>query len=242
MIVQRQRSGKLAVKQEDHAALAAFILENWAAHSFPNHPDRQRIIVATREHDLGWKKFDANPRLDAKSHLPVDYTKINPQEASAIWTEAADRFIKTDPFVALLITHHAYTLHEATSRRDSKWKQFFIDFARRRAALRDSLNLTHNDIEHPYSFIRMADWFSLQFCLEPKLGEEKPERYAGYTVRREGSGYLFRPYPFMSRQLAYSLPVYELPAKGFTTEKEVKAFFKKPTMVDIDFGALERWE
>lgn len=242
MIVQRQRGGKLAVKQEDHAALAAFILENWAAHSFPNHPDRQRIIDATREHDLGWKTFDANPRLDAKSHLPIDYTKINPQEATAIWTEAAEKFLTSDPFVALLITHHAYTLHEATSRRDSKWKQFFIDFARRRAALRDDLGLTHNDIEHPYSFIRMADWFSLQFCLEPNLGIDKPERYAGYTVRREENTYLFRPYPFSSRQLRYSLPVYQLPPKGFETEKAVKAFFKKPTMVDIVFGPLERWE
>lgn len=242
MIVQRQRSGKLAVKQEDHAALAAFILENWAAHSFPNHPDRDRIIIATREHDLGWRKFDANPRLDAKSHLPVDYTKITPAEATTIWSEAADKFIKTDPFVALLITHHAYTLHEVTSRRDSKWKQFFIDFARRRAALRDGLGLTHNEIEHPYSFIRMADWFSLQFCLEPKLGEEAPERYAGYTVRREGDRYLFRPYPFTSRQLFYTLPVYPMPPKGFATEKEVRSAMKKPQSIDIVFGALERWE
>jgi hypothetical protein len=242
MIVQRQRTGKLAVKQEDHAALAAFILENWAAHSFPNHPDREQIITATREHDLGWRKFDANPRLDAKTHLPVDYTKITPQEATAIWAQAADRFIESEPFVALLITHHAYTLHEATSRRDSKWKQFFIDFARRRAALRDQLGLTHNEIEHPYSFIRMADWFSLQYALDPKLGEEKPERYAGYSVKREADHYLFRPYPFMSRTLSYTLPVYPLPPKGFASEKEVKAAFRKPQMLEIVFGALERWE
>src|SRR5688500_10978128 len=214
MIVQRQRTGKLAVKQEDHAAFAAFILENWAAHSFPNHPDRDNIIIATREHDTGWRAFDESPRLDAKTNLPVDFTKIMPQEANTIWTQAADRFIEKQPFVALLITHHAYTLHEATSRRDSKWKQFFIDFARRRAALRDQLGLTHNEVEHPYSFVRMADWFSLQFCLDPKLGEERPERYAGYSVKREANCYLFRPYPFSSRKLNYTLPVYPLPPKG----------------------------
>jgi hypothetical protein len=242
MIVQRQRSGKLAVKQEDHAALAAFILENWAAHSFPNHPDRDRIILATRCHDLGWKKFDATPRLDAKTHLPVDYTKITPQEATAIWTEASEKFIEREPFVALLITHHAYTLHEVTSRRDSKWKQFFIDFARRRAALRDQLSLTHNEVEHPYSFMRMAVWFSMQFCLEPKLGDERPERYAGYGVKREENGYLFRPYPFASRKLVYTLPVYPMPPKGFASEKELKSALKKPDSIEIVFGPLERWE
>jgi hypothetical protein len=242
MIVQRQRTGKLAVKQEDHAAFAAFLLENWAAHSFPNHPDRETIILATRCHDLGWKKFDATPRLDAKSKLPVDYTKITPQEATEIWTAASERFVETDPFVALLITHHAYTLHEATSRRDSKWKQFFIDFARRRAALRDQLGLTHNEVEHPYSFMRMAVWFSMQFCLEPKLGEERPERYAGYAVKRETDSYLFRPYPFTARTLHYSLPVYPMPAKGFATDKELKSALKKPETIEITFGALERWE
>ncbi|MBC8144713.1 MAG: DUF3891 family protein [bacterium] len=242
MIVQRQRTDKIAVKQEDHAALAAFILENWSAHSFPNHPDRANIITATREHDMGWRTFDALPRLDAKTQLPVDFTKITPQEANAIWMEASEKFIESQPFVALLITHHAYTLHEATSRRDSKWKQFFIDFARRRAALRDQLGLTHNDVEHPYSFVRMADWFSLQFCLEPKLGQENPERYAGYTVKREESSYLFRPYPFSSRKLSYTLPVYPMPPKGFENEKDLSATLKKPVKVEIQFGALERWE
>ena len=242
MIVQRQRSNKLAVKQEDHAAFAAFILENWSAHSFPNHPSRQHIITATRQLDLGWKAFDAAPRLDPKTNLPVDYTKITPQEASTIWTTASERFMESDPFVALLITHHAYTLHEVTSRRDAKWKQFFIDFARRRAGLRDQLGLTHNEVEHPYSFVRMADWFALQFCLDPKLGAERPERYAGYSVKREVDSYLFRPYPFSSRQLSYSLPMYPLPAKGFASDKEVKAAFKKPQRVEVAFGALERWE
>ena len=242
MIITRQRSGKLAIKQEDHAAFAGFILRNWSAHSFPNHPDRDRIIRATCEHDCGWQKFDSSPRLDKKTHLPVDFMQITAEEAHDIWTRATKRFIKTEPFIALLITHHAYTIHEHASRRDPAWRKFFIEFAQQRAALRDQLGFTHNDVEHPYSFIRMADWFSLSFCMHPSLGADKLERYAGYSYKREGNSFLIRPYPLTERGLGYRLPVFPMKQGGYATEREMRAALKEPVYQEITFGPLERWD
>jgi hypothetical protein len=241
MIVQKKAGGALAIKQADHAAFAAFMLEHWSDHRFPQHIQRDQIILATREHDDGWKKWDEAPRLDPKSKLPVDFAKITADEAQKIWTRAANTFKDTEPLVAVLIIHHAYSLHEVAHRRNSAWKQFFIDFAKRRADLRDQLGMTHNELEHSYSFLRMMDHFSLSWCSRPKLGSDKPERYAGYSIRRDENQYLFRPYPFDMKALRYQLPVYPMKKGGYEDEKELRKALKTPEYQEIILNPLERF-
>ena len=40
MIIQQNPSGTVAIKQQDHAELAAFLLEHWSDHNFPKNPQR----------------------------------------------------------------------------------------------------------------------------------------------------------------------------------------------------------
>ncbi|MCC7439923.1 MAG: DUF3891 family protein [Armatimonadetes bacterium] len=242
MIIQKHKRQITAIRQEDHAAFAAFLLEHWLDHGFPHHPDREAIIRATREHDNGWHQFDAQPRLDAKTKLPVDFQRVTPEETFQIWMEGTARFAETDPLVALLITHHAYTLHEHIHRRTGIWQEFFVGLAKRRGALRDSLGLQHNDIERLYSYLRMADLLSLQFCMNRTLGAERPERYAGYAYRRDANQFQFRPYPFTSRRLTYALPTYPLERTGYNDVSELQAAMQKPVIEEITIAPLERWD
>jgi hypothetical protein len=241
MIVQRQASGRLAIKQEDHAALAGFFLEHWSDHGFQKNPEREKIILATREHDCGWKKFDSAPRIDQRTHFPVDFLHVTAEEAQEIWRRAVKAFIDTDPMIALLIIHHAYTLNETGHRRDSSWKPFFTELAQKRAELRTLLGMTHNDLEHSYSFLRIMDWFSLMYCMYPKFGEEKPEKYSGYSIKREGTHYLFRPYPFDEKGLRYQLPVYPMQKGGYPDEKELRKALKHPEFLEVVLNPLERF-
>lgn len=239
MIITKNRKEVIAIKQEDHAAFAAFMLERWSDHGFRHDPQREAIITATREHDNGWHDFDAAPRINPKTKLPVDFKNINDEETYAIWVGGSQKFIEQDPYVALLITHHAYSIHEHAHNRAGIWKEFFVTLAKQRGGLRDQLGLTHNDVEHGYSFLRMMDWFSLMFCSTRTLGHIRPALYAGYKLKRDEDAFLFRPYPFAERELHYRMPVYRLNPKGYNTTEEAQQDLQEPTMWDIHINPLE---
>ena len=238
MIITKTRKEVIAVKQEDHAAFAGFLLERWSDHGFKHDPRREVIIRATELHDNGWREFDAAPRLDSKTGLPVDFRKITPEETSEIWMRGSQRFAVEEPYLALLITHHAYALHEHAHNRAGVWNDFFVTLARQRAFLRDSLGLTHNDIEHGYSYLRMADWFSLKYFTEPKLGATRPAQYAGYKLVREDDSFLFRSYPFIEHGIRYQIPVYVLNKKGYKSEAELQEDLQEPEMREIILNPL----
>ncbi len=241
MIIQQNPSGTVAIRQQDHAELAAFLLEHWSDHNFPMNPRRDDIILATREHDSGWQEFDAAPPIDPETHLPVDFLAVDGEAAQEIWRGSSSKYLEINPFAALLITHHAYAINEASHRRDASWKPFFTEMAQLRAELRTLLSMTQNEVESSYSFLRMADWFSLAVCMSHEFGMEKPDRYGGYLSRRESDSYLFRPFPFDDRELRYELPVYPMREKGYKSTTEVRAELKKPVKQQIVLNQLERF-
>ena len=64
MIVVRRGASLVLVTQSDHAHFAAELLSLWRLDGFPDHPRRDDILFAVREHDNGWREEDAVPRLD----------------------------------------------------------------------------------------------------------------------------------------------------------------------------------
>ncbi len=240
MILQRTPEGVIAIKQEDHAALAGFFLEHWSDHNFAHDPERDAIILATGEHDNGWRQFDEKPELDSTTGFPVEFSAITADQAFAIWRKGSQTYMDQDPFVALLITHHAYSIHEQTQKRNAEWKPFFTEFAQQRAELRTRLGLAHPQVERAYSYLRMMDWFSLAYCSQYNLGAEKPEQYAGYHFKRDGDEFLIRPYPFDAKDLRYQLPVYPLDPNGYTDAESLHAAFVTPEYREVILNPLSR--
>jgi len=229
-----------AILQDDHAALAAFMLEHWSDHKFGDDPEREKIIRATRDHDNGWRADDALPSRDPQTGLPIPFNRIDPDKATTIWRRGTDRYLEDDPWHALMITHHAYSVYELSHKRDPAWKEFFTEFARQRAALRSRLGLSHPDVERAYSYLRMADWFSLRFCMEPTFGMVKPDTYGGYSFRNTGEEYQFRPYPFDAQGRTFHLPAYELDPAGYRSDKELRQAFIDPIAIDVHLAPLPR--
>jgi len=231
MILRPTDNDVLAIRQIDHAAFAAFLLENWSDHNFGNDPERERIIRATRDHDNGWRDADDDPQLDPATRLPIPFSAIDPLRATEIWRRGTQTYAAEDAWHVLLITHHAYSVYELGHKRDPLWKDFFTEFAQQRAELRGRLGLTHPEVERAYSYLRMADWFSLRFCMSEAFGRDKPEKYGGYTIRSDGNVYEFRPYPFVTRDLTYALPYARLRKQGYDSEAELhKALDYSDTM------------
>lgn len=240
MIVVKTRKEAIGVRHEDQAAFGAYLLEEWNDQSLKHDERREQIIVAARNHNFGWNEFDKNPRLDPKTRLPVQPKKLTPEEVYDIWIRGSRHFLGKDPYVALLLTHHAYTLHEHTQNRTGIWEEFFVKLAQQRGRLRDALGLTHNDIEHGYSYLRMSEWFSLNYLTKPKLGAERPIVYAGYKVTRQEDQLRIRPYPFVKKNLTFEMPVIVLDRKGYDSQEELQAALEvEPEMRTITINPLE---
>lgn len=239
MIVLKTRKEAIGFRHEDQAAFGAYLLEEWNDQNLKHDERREQIIMAAGELNIGWREFDENPRLDPKTKLPVAPKKLTPEEVYEIWMRGSRHFLGKDPYVALLITHHAYTLHEHTQNRTGIWEEFFVKLAQQRGRLRDALGLTHNDIEHGYSYLRMAEWLSLNYLTKPKLGAERPMIYAGYKVARQEEQLRIRPYPFVRQGLTWDMPVIPLEKKGYASQAALKKALKTEEIRTIVINPLE---
>lgn len=99
------------VTQPDHAYFAGKLAKLWRADGLPEHPRRDDLLAAAREHDNGWREADAAPRLDREHDRPYDFLTMPQEERHEIWRRGTTRYRDSRPYVALLVTLHALYLH-----------------------------------------------------------------------------------------------------------------------------------
>ncbi len=69
------------------------------------------MVLAIAEHDNGWWEWEAAPELDPDDGLPWDLLQLTQEQGFARWRLGVPRFAEKHPYVALLISFHAYWLH-----------------------------------------------------------------------------------------------------------------------------------
>lgn len=113
------------VQQPDHARLAGYLAAHWGGAGGFARPGsfapadrpaelRQEVIQAVAEHDNGWWEWEAAPPIDPADGWPlglVDVGRQNPDESLRRWRLGVPRLAETHPYVALLISLHAYWLY-----------------------------------------------------------------------------------------------------------------------------------
>ena len=107
--------------QPDHAVVAGYLAAHWGNDEFtlPGHyapfadPERLRseTILAIAEHDNGWWEWEADPQIDPADGLPLDLIGLTQTDGFQRWRLGIPRFREQHPYVALLISLHAYWLH-----------------------------------------------------------------------------------------------------------------------------------
>jgi hypothetical protein len=113
------------VHQPDHGRLAGYLAAHWGgATGFarPGHfapfdrPDelRQEVVQAVAEHDNGWWEWEASPPIDPADGWPpalADVGRRDPAAGLLRWRFGVPRLADAHPYVALLISLHAYYLY-----------------------------------------------------------------------------------------------------------------------------------
>ena len=109
------------ISQPDHAAAAGYLAAHWGNDEFARPgryapcPDPERLraetVLAVAEHDNGWWEWEAKPQIDPADGLPLDLTSLKQSDGLQRWRMGVPRFRDSHPYVALLISLHAYWLH-----------------------------------------------------------------------------------------------------------------------------------
>ena len=164
MIIRPAIDRLLLITQSDHAALAGGVMEAWQADGLPDHPGREEVLLAIREHDHGWLEPDAAPSVDPQSGAPEDFLDAPVAVRQAVWPRGAARLAGTHPYAAALVAHHALHVYRR-HRREPEWQAFFAAMEdSRRAALDRAPAERVRGWPGDYRFLFLGDLISLVFC------------------------------------------------------------------------------
>jgi hypothetical protein len=228
MIIRQDRNALLFIAQADHARLAADLMAAWHIDGLPAHPRRDLILLATREHDNGWREEDA--ALHVADGEPLDFMSVRPAVKHRIWPRAAARAADLHPYAGALVAQHALSVH-GQQRSDPEWRAFFETMDRvRRDLLARCDPAAAAALADDYRFVQIGDQLSLIFC----NGWTAPFPTAGGRTILRGTTLEIAPDPFAGRRVALRVPARRLPRRTFTSAAELRAA--------LDAAAVEAFE
>lgn len=211
MIIRSNEATLLFITQPDHARLAADTIAHWQADGFPNHPRRDVILLAAREHDNGWIEEDASTYVDDHGN-PLDFVSVPAAVRQRIWPRAVDRMAERSLYAAALIAQHALTVY-GTTRADPGWTEFFEVMTGRRDMLLGRAGIDLATLEFDYAFVNAADRISLAFC----TAWQTPLESFGRRIILNGQTVEITPDPFEGAQIPLRIVARRLPAGAYAS-------------------------
>jgi hypothetical protein len=218
MIIRQDGKHLLFVTQPDHARLAAEVMNAWRADGLGEHPRRDAILAAVREHDNGWIEEDADTHVDPEGN-PLDFVAVTPPVKHRIWPRAVTRAGERQPYVGALIAQHALSIH-GQQRTDPVWSPFFRHIER----LRDEM-LARCDAEAratldaDYRFVQVGDQVSLVFC----NGWRAPFARTGGRILLHGPTLELTPDPFEGVRVALRVRARRVLARAYGSAADLRA-------------------
>jgi len=185
MILVPEDGELLVITQHDHARLAGELLSLWRADGLPEHPRRDDLLFAAREHDNGWREADSAPRVDPGTGRPLDFTSVPLAVRAEVWIRGAARYAERRPYAALLVTRHALALHR-DRRGDEAWESALLaPLEELSEELLQATRAAREEVAADYRWLALADGLSLAACNRWEEPSERGSHRFGY---RPGSG------------------------------------------------------
>ena len=162
MIAVPEGSTLRLITQPDHARFAAELMKLWRAGGLPEHPRREELLFAVREHDNGWNETDAAPRVNPATARPATFLDLPTGPRIALWERGVERFAGSHPYAALLIVQHSLAIHD--NRPGGEWEEFRAAMVERSETLRETAGASPAACESDYRWLDLADFLSLAVC------------------------------------------------------------------------------
>jgi hypothetical protein len=230
MIVRKQDGSLLLIRQPDHAALAGRVMTAWRADGLPARSSRDLVLLATTEHDNGWREVDREPMRDQASGRPLDFIGAPRPARLGVWPRGISRVAEVSAYAGALVAQHALTIYDRFSAR-ADWRPFF-DLARgQRNRL---LGLPPDDAPPPsfvrdYDIVRLGDLISLVFC----NAWDEPVETRGYRIAVVASNVVISPDPFGGATVALSVSARVVPDCAYESDAALAEAFRNAEVIEV---------
>ena len=217
MIVRRERDSLVLVTQPEHAALSGRIMAEWQSDGLLAHARRETVLLATREHDIGWQPVDARPTVDTESGQPHHFMTAPDATKRGIWPRGVTQLELRDSAAAGLVAQHALTVLD---RQPSEaWQRFFsaMEAERDRIVASGAFDGSLDALLSDYRFVLLGDLLSLVFC----CGWREPFGRDGYDITLHGDHLVVHPDPFGGRVVELAVEARRIPARRYASEDDL---------------------
>jgi len=253
-------TGWWLVTHPDHARLAGAFAERWGNEKFKSPEPRAHVLKGIARHDDGWAVRDAAPQITKQgrpSAFSVElvgkysaFEEIDLRDYLAVRDRAVRLIAEEDPYAAILISMHTYSLLSEHADRSTiapaelplldrfleEQKTFQKGLLRKIAD--DSRfpeeQKTNAAILDHFRLLQATDNLSLLTCVDfgkpANLLHPLPLRDGGHArveVRSTGTRhFMLDPYPFAEPSLTFSFPARHVRGRDFSAAAELQNRFK----------------
>ena len=102
----------LAISQPHHAWIAGELARAWGNAEFAVPAPRDAVICGAAIHDIGWLDWEAAPRLDAQTGLPMTFPRLRAQEHAPMWRRGVELAAAYGAIPALIVARHGESIYE----------------------------------------------------------------------------------------------------------------------------------
>jgi hypothetical protein len=257
-------TGWWLVTHPDHARLAGAFAEKWGNELFLPPEPRSRVLKGIARHDDGWLARDSAPQITRQgkpSAFSVElvgkysaFEEIDLAEYLAVRDRAVRLIAEEDPYAAILISMHTYSLlHDHADRSTIAPAELPLldNFLHQQKAFQASLMLqvlkdsslppeqrTEPAILDHFRLLQATDNLSLLTCVDfsrpANLLHPLPLRSGGHArVEVKSAGprrFVLDPYPFAEKRLSFRFPARHVAGKLFSSAAELQAGFDAAAM------------
>jgi Protein of unknown function (DUF3891) len=252
-------TGWWLVTHPDHARLAGAFAERWGNDRFLPPEPRARVLKGIALHDDGWLARDAKPEITRQgkpSAFSVElvgkysaFEEIDLADYLAVRDRAVRLIAAEDPYAAILISMHTYSLLSEHADRSTiapeelplldrflDQQKEFQQALRVRIAADESIGPQQKSqgaiLDH-FRLLQANDNLSLLTCVDfarpANLLHPLPLRDGGYArveVRSAGSRhFVLDPYPYNEPSLTFQFPARHVQGKLFGSAAELREQF-----------------
>jgi hypothetical protein len=252
-------TGWWLVTHPDHARLAGAFAERWGNDLFLRPEPREHVLRGIARHDDGWASRDAVPQITRQgkpsafsTELVGKYSgfeEIDLEDYLAVRDRAVRLIAAEDPYAAILISMHTYSLlndHSDRSTITPKQLPLFEKFLEGQKELQDAwrkeiaanpkLKSEHKSdsaiLDH-FRLLQANDYLSLLTCVDfqkpVNLLHALPTRDGKHTpvqVRAKGTRhFVLEPYPLDEPSISFQFPARHAKGKHFSSAKELQDAF-----------------
>lgn len=219
MIVTTVDDQLLMVSQNDHAHFAAELLKLWRTDGMPEHPRRQELLFAVREHDNGWREVDSAPMCQP-SGAPHDFRSMVPEVRLELWQRSMDRFAEAQPYASLLINHHAFRIN-GRQKIHAEWRQALASWQQRSEQTAEEMGYPPDEVLADYRWLELLDALSLACCLRASEPSELMDFRARVVPRAPLAIELqLQPFPLVGAT-AFTLPCRLIEDRRYSSDTDL---------------------